>query len=320
MLDRESTFADPEVIRLLTTFFVPVALDVWYEQRRQDAIGDFYREVVFQGPRGKTDATTQGRYCCTPEGRLLGYTNNRGAEPVRLLLQRTLKDLGRPSAGSAPASAAREAADPRFERRPPAGALTLDVHGKMLVGAEETEGAWRRVNLETVSRDHMWVRREELEALAAPGATEGTLVAVPESFARRLARFHLVDEIRGEPPMWLPEELLSVRMELRIESVRPDLVSARLTGEARLGTRAGDRTGEAAIAGRLAWRPDTREFTRFDLVARGPFRGEGTYNQGAPKPGFVLGVSFRLADGRTDDRVPPQGSRDLLDYLGPSLR
>ena len=80
MLDRASTFADPEIVELLKTKFVPVALDQAYQRRQKDTEGDFYRKIAGQGPRKDfKNGTTQGLYGATADGTLLGYSNNRGA-------------------------------------------------------------------------------------------------------------------------------------------------------------------------------------------------------------------------------------------------
>ena len=71
MLDRASTFSDERVIELLKTRFVPVALDVWYEERRADPAGDLYRKIVFQREGTSPEKTTQGFYICASDGRLL---------------------------------------------------------------------------------------------------------------------------------------------------------------------------------------------------------------------------------------------------------
>lgn len=80
MLDRESTFADPEIVKLLQTKFIPVAIDQAYQRRQKDAEGDFYRKIAGQGPRSNFRSTTQGLYAATPDGKLLFYNNNRGPE------------------------------------------------------------------------------------------------------------------------------------------------------------------------------------------------------------------------------------------------
>jgi hypothetical protein len=60
VLDRASTFADPEIIAALKSRFVPVALDQAYQRRQNDAEGEFYRKIAGQGPRNDFDDTTQG--------------------------------------------------------------------------------------------------------------------------------------------------------------------------------------------------------------------------------------------------------------------
>ena len=56
--------------------YVPVAGDDWYQRRREDAEGRFFRQVADQGPRrGAGGSTRQGIYCLTADGQLLAYKN-----------------------------------------------------------------------------------------------------------------------------------------------------------------------------------------------------------------------------------------------------
>ncbi|SVD90759.1 uncharacterized protein METZ01_LOCUS443613, partial [marine metagenome] len=71
VLDRASTFADAEIVKLLQTRFVPVAIDQAYQRRQQDAEGNFYRKIAGQGPRNNFQGTTQGIYIAAPDGRLM---------------------------------------------------------------------------------------------------------------------------------------------------------------------------------------------------------------------------------------------------------
>ncbi|MEO1998337.1 MAG: histidine phosphatase family protein, partial [Planctomycetaceae bacterium] len=93
MLDRESTFADPEIVKLLKTRFIPVAIDQAYQRRQQDTEGEFYRKIAGQGPRSNFQATTQGFYVATATGGLLLYNNNRDPAKVRRLLGQKLAEF-----------------------------------------------------------------------------------------------------------------------------------------------------------------------------------------------------------------------------------
>ena len=74
-----SSFADPEIIALLKEKFSPATDDDWYNRRRKDAAGEFFRSVAAQGPR-EGSGTKQGHYILTPSGKLLGFNNNRALD------------------------------------------------------------------------------------------------------------------------------------------------------------------------------------------------------------------------------------------------
>ena len=224
----------------------------------------------------------------------LGYNNHR--DPARLLsvLRQALEGF------EAKAVAAIDAGepDPRFVYGPPDGGLVVRVNSRILGGYEPTSDRWRQQFQQAMGRDNLWIRKDEHEALVRG--------EVPASLVTRLARFHLVDNTRGEPPMWKAEEIMA--RELRLEN-------GILRGEIHLRTASGEREFRADLFGYVE--TANGAVTRLDLVAKGAFRGEGRYTRGAPEGEFPLAIAFRLADG-TDlaDGVPPQGSRGWLDgYL-----
>ena len=70
MLDRESTFKNPEVVKLLKENFVPIAIDQAYQRRQKDNEGSFYQKIANQGPRKVGKGTTQGLYIADASGKL----------------------------------------------------------------------------------------------------------------------------------------------------------------------------------------------------------------------------------------------------------
>ena len=165
------------------------------------------------------------------------------------------------------------------------------MQSKVLGGYEKTEDRWRKIFQDTLSRDNLWVTKEEQDALAAG--------RVPPALQKRIARYHLVDNTRGEPPMWKADEIRSIEFSLK---------DGRLSGSVHLETASGERGYKVSLLGHVEKK--NGKITRFDLVALGEFWGEGTYTRGAPKGRFPLGASFTLTDGSDiADGVPPQGSR-----------
>lgn len=266
-----------------------MAIDQWYHRRQKDAEGDFYRKIATQGPRKDMNGTTQGLYCAAPDGKLLGFTNNRSPGVVKRMLEKAAADF---KPADAPAlEVARP--DPAFVRKAPEGGLVVGVTAKVLGGYDENS---RRKGIfeASLARDNLWVRKDEHEALA-----KGQL---PESLKRRIALFHLIDNTRGEPPMWGDKELKKLELTL---------ADGRLTGTVHLETGSGDRGYTADLLGFTA--SEGGRVTRFDLVAKGDFWGEGTYTRGAPKGKYPLAVAFTLASGKEEaDKVAPQGSKGWL--------
>lgn len=284
------------MLELLRTKFIPVAIDQAYERRQKDTEGEFYRGIAGQGPRNFFRRTTQGFYVATPDGTLLLYNNNRDPEKLLRLTKEAAETFAKGLVAKKRFKAiAAKSVDVRYNPKPPVGGLVLRVRGKVLGGYEETDNRWGKVMQRALSRDNMWVTKKEREVLVA-----GEL---PPKLMRRLARFHLVDSTRGEPPMWLDAEVRDV-------SIKRD--GDHILGTVSIRSKDGKRGYQAAVRGRLII--DKAEIQRFDIVASGLYWGQGRYTRGAPAGKFPFAVSFTLADGSdVADAIPPQGSRGWVD-------
>src|SRR2546421_5497799 len=72
--------------------YIPVVGDDWYQRRRADAEGEFFRKVADQGPRkGQGGSTRQGIYAFTADGKLLQYRNSQDPDVMRAFLLNALK-------------------------------------------------------------------------------------------------------------------------------------------------------------------------------------------------------------------------------------
>ncbi|MGB7347341.1 MAG: hypothetical protein WBD20_24175 [Pirellulaceae bacterium] len=304
MLDRASTFAHPEIVELLKTRFIPVALDQASTRRQQDTEGQFYRRLVLQHPGFRltnkdvkaaiNSTTTQGFYIATAAGDLLLYNNNRHPEKVLRLMKEKLASLETKESVAVNPLTENET-DKRYDIRPPSGGLVMRVQAKVLGGYAETSDPWKTIFQSALSRDNLWVTPQEHQALV-----DGT---VPQSLQLRIARFHLVDNTRGEPLMWKPDEVR--RSKLKI-------VDGEITGSVLIHSESNDRGYETQLRGRLE--VYNGKITRFAMVALGDCWGEGPYTKNPPKGKFPLGISFTLADGSdAADSLPPQAARGWVD-------
>jgi hypothetical protein len=320
------TFADREVIRMARDEFIPVAADDWYQRRRQDAEGEFFRGVADQGPRkGQGGSTRQGIYVFTAGGKLLAYRNHHDPAVMRSVLKQALKSWANLPADERKAGAVKVAdfakVDAAYARTPPPGALVVNVYTRILekTGGDYCGGTCKFPGGERSARDHLWLTEAEWKALIPAHPRPGETVTVPAPVAYRIARFHLLDNTRGEPPAWGRPEVRSLKMTLTVTEVGARGVTLRLDGSALLATatQAADakRGYEVRLLGWVHYDRSKRVIDRFDVVALGEHWGDSPLTRGARPGRTPLGIAFELSRGEPADRVPPQGARWLEGYI-----
>ncbi len=295
LVDRASVVGNPEIAALLATKYVPVAIDQHIHRRLQDAEGRLFAELVKRAGQF-LDGKAQGFYVFTGTGELLAFRHTLDPFVVRQILISALERTDSNPSASGWIEPVEEA---DFTLKPPAGVVVLDVVSRVLGGYGEPSSHRERILQSSHGRDHCWIRQDEVASLS-----EGI---VPESLLSRIARFHLVDNTRGEPPMWRADQIHSAEAVLR---------DGQLVGSVRLETARGRRGYSASLLGLVDAAGGM--VTQFDVVARGLAWGRGYHNGGAPRGDYPLAVRFTLAQGAWPfDAVPPGAARTRAgEYLG----
>lgn len=333
MAGRALAFSNPEIIRLARTRFVAVACDDWYQRRRDDAEGRFFRGVADQGPRKGLDGSTrQGIYALTADGHLLAYHNaGQSASATLDELQEALHNWDQlPADRRAPGAVRVPDAGPLdggYTRKPPEGTVIVNVFTRAL-DEEPARGvapaaACKIGDGKESARDHLWITRDECQKLTPADPRVGQTFVVPASLARRIARFHLVDNTRGEPPFWSPADVRHCDMSLTVVAVSDGAITLRFSGSVLLSTDADPATAargyDASFLGDVVVDRRRQTISKFDVAALGRHWGEGRFTPDARPGRQPLGVVFQLARGDSPaDAVPPQAARELADYLGSS--
>src|SRR5262249_54695252 len=150
---------------MATDDYVPVAADDWYQRRREDAEGQFFRSVADQGPRkGEGGATRQGIYCFTADGQLLAYKNaGQNPDVMRDTLRQGLREWQRlPEQRRKPGAvtvADPGTLDPQYARTPPPGGLIVNVYTRILdhEQGDLCRGTCSVRGGEAAARDHLWM-------------------------------------------------------------------------------------------------------------------------------------------------------------------
>lgn len=337
-----STFANEYVIKFVNENFVAVAIDDWYQRRRTDAVGKFFHDVAEQGPRAGDDGDTkQGIYCLTASGKLLWYGNSRNVGGNLAAFRQAVFAFGRlpaeerePGAVKVPPLDEKQL-DRKFTRELPEGALVVRVFARVLERDENGDckvctatSSTARTGLLS-SLDHLWISADEWRKLVPREAKAGDRIALPETVALRVARFHLLDNTRGEPDMWKRDEVRKNEMTLTVVEATAEALKLRLDGEVLLSTTGdvpatsadvakGQRGYDARLLGAIQVDRKRGTIAKFNVVALGDHWGESRYTRGARPGKTPLGIAFELADGKqTADVVPPQASRNWDEYLRP---
>jgi hypothetical protein len=318
---------------MATEDFIAVTGDDWYQRRRQDEEGEFFRKVSDQAGRGSRDSgggsTRQGIYCFTASGRLLAFKNAGQAPDV---MREVLKDAlakwrklpeseRRPGAVTVPELAR---TDSRYTRTPPPGGLIVNVFTRLLdrdANGELCDADCKGNRGDEAARDHLWLTESEWRSLAPARAKRGDQFPLADKIAERICRFHLIDNTRGEPPLWGREEVRSRKFTITVEEASSAGIRVRLDGAAVIATHAdaskADRGYDVRLMGYIHFDTANDALDRFELVAVGDHWGDGTYTRGARPGRTPLGVAFELASGKSpSDRVPPQAAREIAEYFG----
>jgi hypothetical protein len=307
-------WSDPEVQKLAAEF-VPAADASDRIQSKQSTDADALLFQKFGGKRTFVssragDGLGQGQYAVAPSGELLASCATTDAREVAAMMKAGLekwKRLPREKRLLA------EAPDPkasagwrRWEKLYPADGLVLRVITRDLPrdDGKEIPAHFRNV----WNQDYAWFTKDEARAFLPAEPSEGAAHEVPRLLVERLARFHLLDNVRALNYASFPVEAVEkARLTATVVEVDGDRVSLRLDGETRASATDPFEQGyEPKLLGRAEYDVKAGRFTSFELVAVGNRWGTGNCNQRnddtAPAP---MGVVLTMAGDSAAERLPP---------------
>jgi hypothetical protein len=291
---------DPEIVRLIRTGFIPLAIDATNHYFYQDAadrkfLEDDLNTFVVRTAGGKVLGTLGTAY------------RDSYPQEVKQLLRKTLANF-------TPGETAEVAVNARTHDLPE-DVVVVNVTAKVLDAFQPfTLERLVQVTPETkkltsaeqrgyikyydqmgkafhsaLGRDHLWIRKSEVEALC-----RGEL---PEPLKVRLARYHLEDFTRGQALFWPGAN--------HVKKLQMDLKGNRLTGSVHVEDVESKRGFEGELLGFIEAKKG--KLLRFDLVARGHYWGARNGDPFAvPGSKYQLGVAFTLGTGTHEaEKVPP---------------
>jgi hypothetical protein len=322
VIGRASIWSDDEVQRLAARF-VPAADEVWFLQHADTPEAAWFRRVADEGHyKGRgPDTTRQGIYAATPSGRLLASINHNDPRRVAAMLTQALARWEALPRAERLAAEAFAGAPWRWEDLYPADGLALRVVTRDLprpgAPAPARPADWRPA---AWNQDFAWFRRAEVDGFLPAPLEPGASRAVSDLITHRLARFGLVDIVRGQSEGYPADAVAHAALTSTVVAVRDGLVGLRLEGRVRLVQRgawrirgldegpasAQERGVDGAWLGRAVWDPAAARFAAFELVWLGSRWGATRYNCRADDcDAAPMGAAFTLAGDTPADRVAP---------------
>src|SRR6185312_13051609 len=99
----------------------------------------------------------------------------------------------------------------------PEGGLVLQLAARDLPRSVDTRpDDWRKA---AWNLDYAWFTAAEARDLIPEPRVPGSQAQAPWEFVRRLARFHLRDFVRGEPPVWPADAVQHAELRVAITDV-----------------------------------------------------------------------------------------------------
>ncbi|MGI8922950.1 MAG: hypothetical protein ACR2HJ_02745 [Fimbriimonadales bacterium] len=268
--------------------FVPYAGNTHNLQWRKSPESKWYMDTIRAvNARGERNETTQGFYIIDAAGGAYGWNNNRDLQRVLDFMKAGLESY-RAAAPKIDAVSVQDDGIPD----PPPGTVVLRIYQRI---TPLPKGA--PPENEAVQRDHFWLLRSEIEALAAG--------EVAESLQLRLCRFVFNDAVRGEPDMWQVNEVRkrSFKATRAGDSVTIEGSFAMHTDDKRRALQ-GKLTAKVRLAG--------DEVADFKGFADATAWGRSTHTPNEPAGKFPIKFAFVMAP-KSKDTVAPQAT-----FFGPN--
>lgn len=328
-MGRASIFSDPSVIAFLQHDFVAVAANAAHlapeekERRNWCESSRFIESVIKKSRLRKQDSSesAQGYYAFSAAGDFYGAINGDKADVVKLL-----ENAKKTFAESPPKKAELKETTMGPEAKIPDEAIVLRVYSRIVPLPEDVpQDSLNR----SVGRDHLWITKEEQVAMLKALASIETADA-PETLSKRIVRFHLTDNVRGESDLWDSENVKVRSFQISRIADSPTLLTVKLKGSFSMLMPKRKRDEKPHLVPEMGYAgtlegifqidKSRQKLTAAKIFASGEAWGESVYTIGAPKGKFPLKIAMVLADDANSREIAPQGlmGNERTEYLNPT--
>lgn len=291
MADRRSVYNDPRVVTIAESF-VCAADEVWRLQRGSEADCVFFQKAVNGGKRIEDRGSRQGTWIFTPKGTLLARLNGRhNVVEFAAQLEKQLQtwDHLEPEEKLSPERQSLLPAH-HWEQNYPRQGLALER-----IARDVPAEGWHTMESTRWNIDYAWFTKKEIAALVSnltEPAEAGNQSWNLDFVARRLARFHLVDNVRGQSLPYADGEVLQASLQAKVISKKQGKYFLELQGYTEADAKGPWLLGpslwqpkkeyprgiQCHLLGKAILDVGTMQFEEFELVALGRRWGRTQHN------------------------------------------
>ena len=196
----------------------------------------------------------------------------------------------------------------------PEGALVLNVYSRIAPLPAGLDELRRRRNGQ-LGRDHLWLLKSDAAEVLSR-LKQAKEADAPEALSRRLCRYHLTDNVRGESDLWEPENVRKRTFTMSTLAETQTSVTVRLVGAFAMlisgikveGRNKRSEMGlEGTLEGVLEIDKAKGTFTGAKLYASATGWGASTFTPDEPPGRFPVKFAMVVASDAVSREVAPQG-------------
>jgi hypothetical protein len=208
----------------------------------------------------------------------------------------------------------------------PDGALVLRVFSRITPLPAGLNELRRRRNGQ-LGRDHLWLTKSDAAEILSR-LKDAKEAEAPSGLSKRLCRYHLTDNVRGESDLWGPDDVQKRSFTVAKLTETETAMTVRLTGAYAMrmtgikveGRKTKSEMGlEGTLEGVLEIDKAKAAFIGAKLYASATGWGASTFTPDEPPGKFPVKFAMVVATDEVSRQVAPQGvmnsGRD--DYLAP---
>lgn len=172
---------------------------------------------------------------------------------------------------------------------------------------------------ESIGRDHLWLLADEARAIL--NQPDQHAVEIPPTLLARMTRYHLIDNVRGEPDAWEANEVAAADWRATIIGQTDSTNTYNFTGSFAMKDSGANRGYTGRISGQFDIDRRQRKFGRFRAIANGYAWGAGRFTLNPPGGRFPLIIGMLDVNDAVSRAVPPEfiGEDWTDDYLHPEI-